>query len=181
MNDTYKKNKFIFNKLIKKNYKLYKDKNNKNILYIETPNTQIKCNYIFFLIKYNDNTIQWNNINQFIDITTQKQSEIIHKKISSIDNSITYNITQQISDKKLNNIMQNLIRNNITFNINDNFDNDNNNNNNNNNNDNNNNNNNNNNNDNDNNNNTEWNCNWILTNKNKEYTEYYMITDIIYY
>lgn len=147
MNNIYQQNKFIFNKLVNKNYKLKKAKNDKNILYIITPNVQIKCNYIFFLIRYKNDKIQWNNINPFIDNKTKNQTIVIHNKMTKLYEKINNNDTQYINYDDFNNIIKDLIKNNENFNEN----------------------------------NDKWSCNWILTNKNNEYTEYYMITNIIYY
>ena len=141
MNNTYNQNKFIFNKLINNNFKLRKSKNEKNILYAYSQDLQIKCEYIFFLIKYDDGEILWTNTNPYIDNITRKQTEIIRLKISKLYN--------EINNKNFKKIIQKLIKNNVQFE----------------------------------NNNYKWSCNWILTNKNneKKYTEYYMITNVIYF
>ena len=46
-----KKNKMIFSKLINQNYKIIKDNNDKDILYIQSNDTEIKCKCILFLIE----------------------------------------------------------------------------------------------------------------------------------
>jgi hypothetical protein len=123
MNNIYKMNKFIFNKLIKNKYNLQKDKNDKTILYINTSEHQIKCEYIFFLVYYKkNNLIQWSDNNEFIDKKTQKYSSIIRKYLSNINDLIENNLTQSISNENLNKIMQNLIKNNVKFKDNDNND-----------------------------------------------------------
>jgi len=45
----YKKNKMIFNELIGKKYKIIKDSNDKNLLIIQSNNKEIKCKYLLFL------------------------------------------------------------------------------------------------------------------------------------
>ena len=148
MNNNYKRNKFLFNKIIKKNYKLKRDKNDNTILLINTSDNIIKCKYIFFLVKYNeDNKIQWSDFNPFIDQKTRLQSSVIRKNLSNIYDDILDEKTQNISNKKFNNIIKDLIKNSNSFEKNH----------------------------------EKWNCDWILTNKYKDYTEYYMITNIIYF
>ena len=151
MSNTYNQNKFIFNKLIDKNYKLRKSKNDKNVLYAYTSDLQVKCEYIFFLIRYDDGVIQWTNTNPYIDNITRKQTEIIHSKISELYKNIKNDSSQKINNEDFENIIKDLIKNNVSFENKNTGD--------------------------------KWNCNWILTNKNKDkkYTEYYMITDIIYF
>ncbi len=150
----YKKNKMIFKELMDKNYKIKKDVNDNQILYIQSNNKEIKCKCIMFMIekiineKNQDSLIIWSDSNPYIDGYTREISKIIR---NTIHNEIEYVIkksTQIITKNDLQNLINNLIKNQYSFldksgkTI---------------------------------------NCNWILINMSNGNIEYYMITDIIYY
>ena len=156
-NHDYTKNKLIFNKIIGGKYKIKKDPNEKNILFIESKDKKIKCKYIMFLIenpinntnKHNPKSIiMWSDSNPYIDIYTQEMAQIIRKKLLLVDNNNLIDQNNQIIFKEdLDNLIKILIKNQFVFsdkNNNDNY------------------------------------CQWIITNNNNNIIEYFMITEIIY-
>jgi hypothetical protein len=155
-NNNYTKNKIIFNKIISSKYKIKKDMNEKNILFIESDEKKIKCKYIMFLIenpinitnKQNPKSIiMWSDSNPYIDIYTQELTQIIRKKILTNNNNLIDQNNQIIFKEDLNNLIKNLIKNQFVFA--------------------------------DKNNNNIY-CQWIITNNNNNIIEYFMITEIIY-
>ena len=155
-NNNYTKNKIIFNKIISSKYKIKKDMNEKDILYIESGDKKIKCKYIMFLTenpinntnKHNAKSIiMWSDSNPYIDIYTQELSQIIRKKLLISDNKNLIDQNNQIIFKQdLDNLIKVLIKNQFIFS--------------------------------DKNNNDIY-CQWIITNNNN-IIEYFMITEIIY-
>ena len=155
--DNYTKNKIIFNKIIGEKYKIKKDSNEKNILFIESKDKKIKCKYIMFLTENPINNtnkqnpksiIMWSDSNPYIDIYTQELSQIIRKKILLSDNNNIIDQNNQIIFKQdLDNLIKILIKNQFVFS--------------------------------DKNNNNNY-CQWIITNNNNNIIEYFMITEIIY-
>jgi hypothetical protein len=156
-NHDYTKNKLIFNKIIGEKYKIKKDPNEKNILFIESKDKKIKCKYIMFLIENPINNtnkqkaksiIMWSDSNPYMDIYTQELSQIIRKKLLLSDNNNLIDQNNQIIFKEdLDNLIKILIKNQFVFsdkNNNDNY------------------------------------CQWIITNNNNNIIEYFMITEIIY-
>lgn len=155
----YKKNKIIFNDLINKDYKIKKDSQSKNKLIITTSDKIIKCNYILLLIekKINnkDSLIIWSDFNPYIDQYTRHFSKIVR---FTLKNEYILDYSKQIITKKnLEEMIKKLIKHQYNFigiTDHDGYDNYN---------------------------SYNINCNWILTNKESDMIEYYMITDIIYY
>ena len=155
----YKKNKMLFGELIGNNYKIKKDPDDKHVLMIQTPEKEIKCKYILLIFerKYNNKSqIIWSDYNPFIDQYTKSISCIIRKSLANTYKCLTNENNQIISDTDLKNVMKELIKNQYNF-LDDKG--------------------------------QSINCNWILTNERTikvnnlthVITEYYMITDIIYY
>ena len=155
--DTYNKNKIIFNKIVTNKYKIIKDPIEKNIMFIESDNTNIKCKYIYLFFekiidiksKNKQGIIVWSDSNPYIDNYTRDVCEIIRNKL--LKTNIQYLINQNnqlIYKNDLEDLIKYLIKN--QFNIIDKY-------------------------------NNNITCEWIITNNNNDIIEYYMITDIIYY
>lgn len=155
----YEKNKMIFSELIGKKYKVIKNSNDKHILTIISADKEIKCKYILLLFerKYKKKSqIIWSDYNPFIDQYTRKVSEIIRNCMRNNLKYISNSNNQFIDHKNLKNLIQNMISH--QYNFLDSYG-------------------------------QCINCNWILLNdkninindNNQIITEYYMITDIIYY
>jgi hypothetical protein len=103
-------NNNLFKHLIKINYKINKDKNNNNILYIIYDNNEIKCYYILLFIRDNNNNILWSDMNPYIDQYTNNIVKLIRNNININDIKINdkklYNILTKIKNIKYNKIKE---------------------------------------------------------------------------
>jgi hypothetical protein len=156
--DDFTKNKIIFNKIITNKYKIKKDPDEKNILFIINEEKNIKCKYILFMIEKvihinkNDEDLSksiiiWSDSNPYIDIYTQQVSHNIRSKLLNTNNNLINNSNQLILKKDLNNLIKFMIKNQTNFTIDE----------------------------------SNIYCQWIITNNLNNIVEYLMITDIIYY
>ena len=150
----YKKNKMIFNELVGENYKIKKNSQDKNIITIQSNNKNIKCKYVMFLIEKNIN-----DKNQQSLIIWSDSNPYIDQYTREIS-EIIRNILLKEKKYLINQNNQLIIKNDLNDLINNMIKN-------------------------------QYNfldksgksinCNWVLTYKQNDIQEYYMLTDIIYY
>jgi hypothetical protein len=163
--NNYAKNKIIFNKIISDKYIIKKDLYEKDILYIETNNKKIKCKYIMFLIEKKISTEKNDKSNKSNKSNKITKSIIMWSDSNPYIDKYTQELSKIIRDNVLNNpnilnqnnqiILKNDLDNLIKILIKNQF------------------------NFTDNSNNNIY-CQWIITNVNNNFMEYYMITEIIY-
>jgi hypothetical protein len=109
----YNDAKNIFNYIIKKNYKIRRDENNIDILYIENNDKLIKCKYIL-VFTLEKNKLIWSYENTYFD----QKTKIISKLI---ENNINLNINyKNLQSNELLKIINIILKNekNIYFNTN---------------------------------------------------------------
>jgi hypothetical protein len=156
----YKKNKLIFNEIIGDKYKIKKDTHDKNYLFIYSNNKVIKCKYLLFLtekhLKKSQNETTALPDSLIIWSDSNPYIDQYTREISSIvrETLLTHKkyILSQNNQLILKSDLQDLVNSLIK---------------------------------------NQYNfldksaksinCNWVLTSSQENITEYYMITDIIYY
>lgn len=100
-----KSNNNDFFKFLKKlNYKIKKDNESNNIIYIHINEKQIKCNYLLLFVEIN-NELLWSCDNIFTDPKTQKITKIIKENLnknnkSLLKNNKIYEIIKTIKNSK---------------------------------------------------------------------------------
>lgn len=151
MNNEYNKNKLIFKILPSKDYELYKDIYEKDILIIQDNDKKIKCKYIMIFteqqIDNKKSILMWSDSNLYIDNMTRHICTIIRKELLKNNDYLKDIDNQIIKSDDLKKLVKTLIKDKHIFVYkNKNID-----------------------------------CKWIITNDNANVKEYYMITDIIYY
>ena len=154
-----KTNNDLFKYLKNIKYKIKKDNNKNNIIYIDYDDKQIKCNYLLLFIEIKSNSgsnnILWSCDNPFVDNYTHKITKLIKENLESLQNFVSLDSTGIRSIDASRIPASNKIYEIIKYIQNEKYKK-----------------------------NSELigiNCEWILNNNYKEYVEYYMITRIIYF
>jgi hypothetical protein len=100
-----KSNNNDFFKFLKKlNYKIKKDNESNNIIYIHIGEKQIKCNYLLLFVEIN-NKLLWSCDNIFTDPKTQNITRVIKENLSKnnkslLKNNKIYEIIKTIKNSK---------------------------------------------------------------------------------
>ncbi len=152
--NTYKNNKLFFNFLIKKNYKIIKEQNSNEIIKISFDNNEVKCKYILLFTQLKTN--QANNLkDKFSGIMWSFENPYIDQKTKNICQTIKNNIEDNIRLSDGNDNINNTINKIINYIIKSKLT-------------------------------IRYNDEiikplWIITDNSKEYKQFYLITDIIYF
>lgn len=93
----YEQNKRLFKYILSKNYKITKDTNNHDILYIIFDTFEIKCKY-FLLFSLIGNKLLWSCDNPYNELETNKLCKEIKNKIKHEKDivKLTFNINETI-------------------------------------------------------------------------------------